>query len=99
MTAHASPSGTFDSPVSLYELRERYGSSEGDTLDPTLVGPSDKMGFEKIRDQGAIGWQGANIAMLSFAAGDTVGEATKWQSTYLMINLGDPVAHIDTTLP
>ncbi len=37
--------------------------------------------------------------MLSFAGGDTVGEATKWQSTYLMINLGDPVAHVRSDAP
>lgn len=33
--------------------------------------------------------------LLSYAAGDTVGEATKWFHTYTFVNLGDPVAHVD----
>lgn len=37
--------------------------------------------------------------LLSFAAGDTVGEATKWFHTYMMVNLGDPVAHVHHNAP
>lgn len=33
--------------------------------------------------------------MLSYAGGDTVGEASKWFHSYTLINLGDPVAHND----
>lgn len=33
--------------------------------------------------------------LLSYAAGDTVGEATKWFHTFTFVNLGDPVAHVD----
>lgn len=41
--------------------------------------------------------------LLSFASGDSVGEATKWFHTYMMVNLGDPVlsvqkAHKETVL-
>lgn len=41
-----------------------------------------------------IGWQGNNRLLLSYAAGDTVGEASKWFHTYTFVNLGDPVAHV-----
>lgn len=37
--------------------------------------------------------------LLAYAAGDTVGEATKFFHTYTLVNLGDPVAHIDHGRP
>ena len=33
--------------------------------------------------------------LLAYAGGDTVGEATKFFHTYTLINLGDPVTHVD----
>lgn len=33
--------------------------------------------------------------LLNFASGDTVGQSTKWFHTYMMVNMGDPVAHIE----
>lgn len=33
--------------------------------------------------------------LLSYAGGDTVGEASKFFHTYTLINLGDPVTHVD----
>lgn len=38
---------------------------------------------------------GDNRMLLSYSAGDTVGEATKWFHTYMMINMGDPVASVE----
>lgn len=46
-----------------------------------------------------IGWKGTNRMMLSYAGGDTVGEATKWFHTYTLVNLGDPVTHNDHKAP
>ncbi len=37
--------------------------------------------------------------MLSYSAGDTVGEATRWFQTYTFVNLGDPVTHVDAHAP
>jgi hypothetical protein len=42
-----------------------------------------------------VGWQGNNRMLLSYAAGDTVGEASRWFHTYTMVNLGDPITHVD----
>ncbi len=38
---------------------------------------------------------GDNRMLLSFAAGDTVGESTKWFHTYMLVNIGDPVASVN----
>ncbi len=42
-----------------------------------------------------IGWKWTNKMLLSYAGGDTVGEASKWFHSYTLINLGDPVTHND----
>ncbi len=42
-----------------------------------------------------VGWHDNNRSLLSYAAGDTVWEATRWSHSYTFINLGDPVTHVD----
>ena len=37
--------------------------------------------------------------LLSYAGGDTVGESSKFFHTYGLINMGDPVAHVEKGRP
>lgn len=66
-----------------------------DLFDPVKVGPSAITDIGTIAENAGAGWMDNNRMMLSFAAGDTVGESTKWFHTYMMINIGDPVATVD----
>jgi hypothetical protein len=68
-------------------------------IDERLLGPSRIDNFGALLDIPWVGWQGNNRTLLSYAAGDTVGEATRWYHTYTLINLWDPVAHVDKADP
>ena len=37
--------------------------------------------------------------LLAYAGGDSVGETTKFFHTYSLVNLGDPVTHVDHGRP
>lgn len=69
------------------------------TYDDAKNGPESIDGFGLTVDTPGIGWKWTNRTLLSYAGGDTVGEATKWFHTYTMINLWDPVAHNDKRAP
>jgi hypothetical protein len=71
----------------------------GDTLDSRLLWPSHTESLGALLDVPGVGWHGNNRLLLSFAAGDTVGEATRWFHDYTMINLWDPVAHLEIGVP
>ena len=47
-------------------------------------------------DEAGIGWQASNTMLLSFAAGESVGEATQNFQSFSLINLGDPVVSLKT---
>lgn len=66
-------------------------------LDESKLGPSTMESLGILSQSPGVGWHGQNTMLLSFAAGDTVGAATRWNHTYTMINLGDPVAHLDSS--
>lgn len=68
-------------------------------LSESMIGPSGIDSYGETYENPGIGWQGSNTSLLSYAWGDTVWEATKWFHTYTMINLGDPVAHVDNMAP
>lgn len=72
-----------------------YRPSNTSTLDETIIGPNSVDSLGALRERSGIGWRGNNRMMLSYSAGDTVGEATKWFQTYTLVNLGDPVTHVD----
>ncbi|MBP9779728.1 hypothetical protein KBD33_03855 [Candidatus Gracilibacteria bacterium] len=69
------------------------------SIDEKKIGPRGVDSFALTHDTPGIGWGGNNKTLLSYAAGDTVGEATRWFHTYTMINMGDPVAHVDHDAP
>ena len=68
-------------------------------LDETKNGPenTDPIGF--LEEIPGVGWADRNTMILSYAGGDTVGEASKFFHTYTLINMGDPVAHVDHGRP
>ena len=63
-------------------------------FDDTKVGPRDIDDIGTLSENTGVGWMGNNRMLLSFAAGDSVGEATKWFHTYMMLNMGDPIASV-----
>lgn len=63
-------------------------------FDDTKTSPNNIDDIGTLPENLGVGWMGDNRMLLSFAGGDTVGEATKWFHTYMFVNLGDPVAHI-----
>jgi len=63
-------------------------------LDASSVGPEDIDSFGIIADRPGVGWKDSNRTLLSYAGGDTVGEATKWYHSHTLVNIGDPVAHV-----
>lgn len=52
-----------------------------------MIGPNFIDSLGSITDTSGVGWHDKNRMMLSYSAGDTVGEATKWFQTYTMVNL------------
>lgn len=52
---------------------------------------SSDLGFENISEEKWLGWEEANKSLLLFAAGETIGEATRQYASFSLINLGDPV--------
>ena len=66
-----------------------------DTIDETKNGPMNIDSLGVLSDISSVGWKGNNTMMLAYAAGDSVGESTRFFHTYTLVNLGDPVAHID----
>ena len=63
-------------------------------FDDAKVGPRDIDDIGMLSENPGVGWMGNNRMLLSFAAGDSVGEATKWFHTYMMLNMGDPIASV-----
>jgi hypothetical protein len=76
-----------------------YAPSTEKVFDDKKNGPNTIDSFGALDDTPGVGWQWKNRTLLSYAAGDTVGEATKWFHTYTMVNLWDPVAHVDKDAP
>lgn len=70
-----------------------------DLYDDVKVGPSNVTDIGTLKENSGVGWMDNNRMLLSFAAGDTVGDSTKWFQTYMMINMGDPVAQVDINNP
>jgi len=65
------------------------------TLDEKKMGPNHIDSLGSLSELPGVGWRGQNRLLLSYSAGDTVGEASRWFHTYTYVNLGDPVAHVD----
>ncbi len=74
-------------------------SSPSEVLDEARIGPNHIDSFGALRELPGIGWRGQNRLLLSYSAGDTVGEASRWFHTYTYVNLGDPVAHVEHGAP
>lgn len=68
-------------------------------LDEIKNGPSDTDPIGFLEEIPGVGWSARNTMLLSYAGGDTVGEASKFFHTYTLINMGDPVAHVDHGRP
>ena len=66
-----------------------------DVFDTTKTGPADIDDLGMLSEMPNVGWMENNRTLLSFAAGDSVGESTKWFHTYSLVNMGDPVATVD----
>ncbi|PID86452.1 hypothetical protein CSB08_00530 [Candidatus Gracilibacteria bacterium] len=47
--------------------------------------------YENFVNKGGLGWEGGNKTLLAFAAGSSVGEATRDNISFSLINIGDPV--------
>lgn len=62
--------------------------------DESKIGPTGIDDIGTLAENPGVGWMGDNRMLLSYAAGDTVGEATKWFQTYMLVNMGDPVASV-----
>lgn len=86
----------FDQKVSGFTI---YQNPKTPDLDENMIGPNSIDSLGSLTDTPGVGWHDKNRTLLSYAAGDTVGESTKWFQTYTMVNLGDPVTHIDKDLP
>jgi len=68
-------------------------------IDESKNGPSDTDPIGLLEEVPGVGWADRNTMLLSYAGGDTVGEATRFFQTYTLINMGDPVAHVDHGRP
>lgn len=86
----------FQSPVLGYKI---FRAAEANELDETKSGPIDSDSIGALSEIPGVGWKGNNTMLLAYAGGDTVGESTKFFHTYTLVNLGDPVAHIDHNRP
>jgi FG-GAP-like repeat len=73
--------------------------SRGHDLDDSKNGPSHTDSLGSLSEVPWVGWSSNNTMLLSYAAGDTVWESTRFFHTYTMINMGDPVAHVDHSRP
>lgn len=78
--------------IQWYSIEKNRSST---TLDERVLWPSWLESFGALREVPGVGWHTNNRSLLSFAAGDTVWESTRWYHTYTLVNLGDPVAHVD----
>jgi len=70
--------------VALYQWED-----DGGTFDPdeTLLGGGELMGLEHAMTENGIGWKDANKMLLEFAAGNGMGDSTRFFQTYSTINL------------
>ncbi|MBW7954446.1 VCBS repeat-containing protein [Candidatus Gracilibacteria bacterium] len=50
-----------------------------------------EFGYEKFDQKDGVGWKEDNKILLSFAAGKSIGQATKDFMSFGLINIGDPV--------
>lgn len=86
----------FDPLVHGYSI---LASSTTQQLDEERIGPNHIDSIGSLDELPGVGWRGKNRLLLSYSAGDTVGESSRWFHTYTYVNLGDPVAHIDHGAP
>ena len=86
----------FGSDILGYKI---YRSATTKELDESKNGPSGSDSIGSLSEAPGVGWTGNNTMLLAYAAGDTVGESTRFFHTYTLVNLGDPVAHIDHGRP
>ncbi len=63
-------------------------------IDSNKLGPDGITSIGELSESPNIGWKDDNTMMLSYAAWDTVWEATYRYHTYMMVNMWDPVAHV-----
>lgn len=68
-----------------------YNDPFGDSSRLDSFHESFEWGFENISEEKWLGWEQANKSLLLFAAGETIGEATRQYASFSLINLGDPV--------
>ncbi|MBC7503535.1 VCBS repeat-containing protein [Candidatus Gracilibacteria bacterium] len=68
-------------------------------IDENKNGPNHTNSLGILSELPGVGWGNNNTMLLAYAGGDTVGESTRFFHTYGLINLGDPVAHIDHGRP
>ena len=88
-------SNSEDSYLKIY-YRDPFASNN---VTDSLYTTSHKS-IESVSEEAGIGWQDSNTMLLEFAAGASVGEATKNFGSLSQINLGDPIASLkalDTT--
>lgn len=57
------------------------------SLDDDLIGPNSMDSLGALSELPGVGWRDKNRLLLSYAAGDTVGEASRWFHTYTYVNL------------
>jgi hypothetical protein len=76
-----------------------YREASDITLEERILWPSHIENLWSLRESPWVGWQGNNKSLLSFAAWDSLGEATRWFHSYTLVNLWDPVAHVDIGAP
>jgi uncharacterized repeat protein (TIGR01451 family) len=57
---------------------------------------TDILWLESWMEEAGIGWQASNTMLLSFAAWESVGDATQNFQSFSLINLGDPVVSLKT---
>lgn len=87
---------SFGSNVAGYRF---FGNETSKIIDSEKNGPNTIDSLAITPETPGVGWRGNNRIALSYAAGDTVGEATKWFHTFTFVNLWDPVAHVDVDAP
>jgi hypothetical protein len=76
-----------------------FSLTNSQELDETKNGPDHSDSIGALSEIPGVGWQWNNTMLLAYAGWDTVGETTRFFHTYTMVNLGDPVTHIDHNRP
>jgi len=71
-----------------------YNDPFSDSSDLDVFHDTQPYGIENFSQEKGIGWQGENKMLLAFASGENVGEASKENFSFSLVNLGDPVIQL-----